>query len=203
MRILLTGFEPFGGEAVNPAWEAVQAVSAPQGAEIIRLLVPTVYEKAGEAVLEILRRERPDAVLCVGQAAGRAALTPERVAINCRDALIPDNAGQQPADEPVVAGGPDAYFTTLPLRAMLAAIREAGVPAALSNTAGTFVCNDLLYTLLHGLRDASPRVPCGFIHVPCLPEQAALHGDGVPSLPLSDIVRGLTAAVGAIARETR
>lgn len=199
MKILLTAFEPFGGESVNPAWEAVRTVKAPAGAELIRLQVPTVYGRTGETVLDAVRRERPDAVLCVGQAAGRAALTPERVAINCRDAAIPDNAGQRPTDEPVVPGGPAAYFSTLPVRAMTEAIRAAGVPAGISNTAGTFVCNDLLYALLHGLAREYPGIRGGFIHVPCLPEQAARRADGTPFLPLSEIVRGLEAALALLA----
>ena len=145
MKILLTGFEPFGGEPVNPAWEAVQRVRAPEGAELLRLQVPTVFARAGDLVCAAMERERPDLVLCVGQAAGRAALTPERVAINIMDASIPDNAGAQPREEPVVPGGPAAYFTTLPVKRIAAAIQAAGVPAAVSNSAGTFVCNALLY----------------------------------------------------------
>ncbi len=199
MKILLTAFEPFGGDSVNPAWEAVRTLEAPDGAELVRLQVPTVYGLAGDTVLDAVRRERPDAVLCVGQAAGRAALTPERIAINCRDARIPDNAGQQPADETILPDGPAAYFSTLPIRAMTEAIRAADVPAAVSNTAGTFVCNDLMYTLLHGLEREFPAVRVGFIHVPCLPEQAARQEKPTPSLPLTDIVRGLEAALAVLA----
>ena len=199
MKILLTGFEPFGGETVNPAWEAVCRVHAPDGVTLSTLQIPTVFGLAGERVLDAVRRERPDAVLCLGQAAGRAALTPERVAINLRDASLPDNAGNQPEDEPIVSGGPAAYFSTLPVKAMVRAIREAGLPAVVSCSAGTFVCNDLLYMLLSALAETERPIPAGFLHLPCLPEQAASRGDGTPSLPLGDLVRGVEAALGAIA----
>lgn len=195
MKLLLTAFEPFGGEALNAAWEAVMALDAPEGLQLCRLQVPTVFDLAGDTVWEAIEREWPDAVLCVGQASGRAALTPERAALNLRDASIPDNAGRQPADEPVVPGGPAAYFTTLPVRAMAEAIRRAGLPAAVSNSAGTFVCNDLLYTLLYRIEREGLPIRCGFLHVPCLPEQAS---EGTPSLPLAETVRGLAAAVAAL-----
>ena len=160
--------------------------------------MPTVFGLAGDTVWEAIARERPDAVLCVGQASGRAALTPERAALNLRDASIPDNAGNRPVDEPVVPGGPAAYFTTLPVREMAEAIRRAGLPAAISSSAGTFVCNDLLYTLLYRIEREGLPIRCGFLHVPCLPEQAA---EGTPSLPLEDTVRGLAAAVAALTGE--
>ena len=198
MKLLLTAFEPFGGEALNAAREAVSALDAPEGLQLCRLLVPTVFGLAGDTVWEAIARERPDAVLCVGQASGRAALTPERAALNLRDASIPDNAGNRPVDEPVVPGGPAAYFTTLPLREMAEAIRRAGLPAAISSSAGTFVCNDLLYTLLYRIEREGLPIRCGFLHVPCLPEQAA---EGIPSLPLEDTVRGLAAAVAALTGE--
>ena len=148
-------------------------------------------------VAEAIEREAPDAVLCLGQAGGRAAITPERVAINVDDARIPDNAGEQPVDRPTVPGGPAAYFATLPVKAMAEAIRAAGVAAEVSNTAGTFVCNHLMYAVLHLLAERYPGVRAGFMHVPFVPEQT---GDkpGQPSMPLADMVRGLTAAVGAI-----
>lgn len=199
MKILLTGFDPFGGETVNPAWEAARLAHAPDGVTLLTLQVPTVFGLAGESVLDAVRRERPDAVLCLGQAAGRAALTPERIAINLRDASLPDNAGNQPEDVPVVSGGPAAFFSTLPVKAMVRAIRAVGLPASVSHSAGTFVCNDLLYTLLFSLSEEGASVPAGFLHLPCLPEQAALKGGGTPSLPLCDLVRGVEAALGAIA----
>ena len=203
MKILLTAFEPFGGEPVNPAWEAVQRVRAPEGTELICLQVPTVFAEAGDLVCAAMERERPDLVLCVGQAAGRAALTPERVAINIMDASIPDNAGAQPREEPVVPGGPAAYFATLPVKRIAAAIQAVGVPAAVSNSAGTFVCNALLYRVLHEAALRTPGLRAGFLHVPCLPEQAErMRKDReIPSLPLEQIVRGLEAALAALCEE--
>ena len=203
-KILLTAFEPFGGEPVNPAWEAVQRVRAPEGTELVRLQVPTVFARAGDLVCAAMERERPDLVLCVGQAAGRAALTPERVAINVADASIPDNAGAQPQEEPIVPGGPAAYFATLPVKRVAAAIRAAGVPAAVSNSAGTFVCNALLYRVLHEAERRTPDLRAGFLHVPCLPEQAERMREDreIPSLPLEQIVIGLEAALAALCEES-
>ena len=199
MKILLTAFEPFGGEAVNAALEAVKRIEAPEGVELLKLTVPTVFSLAGERVGEAVRRERPDAVLCVGQAAGRRAVTPERVAINLRDAASPDNAGNCPREEPVEPEGPSAYFSTLPVRAMAEAIRAKGIEAEVSNTAGTFVCNDLMYTLLHTLAREGAGRRGGFIHVPCLPEQAAMRG--TPSMPLGETVKALEAALEALRAE--
>ena len=201
MRILLTAFEPFGGETVNAAWEAVKCVRAPEGAELIKLCVPTVFGLAGERVLEALRCEEAELVLCVGQAAGRAAVTPERVAINLRDASLPDNSGRQPREEPIDPKGPAAYFSPLPLRAMVEAIRAQGVPAQISNSAGTFVCNDLMYTLLHALSKENAGRRGGFVHVPCLPEQARERGDGTPSLSPEETVRALEAALACLCGE--
>lgn len=199
MKLLLTAFDPFGGERINPALEAVkQMPDQIGGVQILKLEVPTVFGKSIETVAAAIRRERPDAVLCIGQAGGRRALTPEWVAINIDDARIPDNEGNQPIDRPIVADGPAAYFSTLPVKAMVQAMREAGVPAELSNSAGTFVCNHLLYGVLHILVREYPGVRGGFLHVPFIPEQAAARPSPVPSLPLEEIVRGLEAAVRAI-----
>ncbi len=193
-RLLITGFEPFGGERVNPAWEAVSRLPERIGGyRLDKLRVPTVFGAAGEAVLDAAARIRPEAVICVGQAGGRAGVTPELIAVNLRDARIPDNAGNQPKDTPVVPGGPDGLFATLPVRAMAARIEAAGLPASVSYSAGTFVCNDLMYTVLHHF--AGTGVRAGFIHVPFLPEQAR---EGVPSMALDDIGRALTAAIGAL-----
>ena len=199
MKIVLTGFDPFGGESVNPAWEAVKLVKAPAGAELIRLEVPTVFGRSIRTVMESVRLHRPDAVVCVGQAAGRSEITPERVAINIADASIPDNEGNQPCDEPIVPGGETACFSTLPVKAMVEAIRAAGLPSSLSNTAGTFVCNQLMYGLLYHISREFPGMRGGFIHVPCIPEQAARAEKPVPSLPLPEIVRGLEAALSVLA----
>ena len=198
MKILLTGFDPFGGESINPAWEAVKRVKAPAGAELIRLEVPTVFGRSITTVLTSMRLHRPDVVVCVGQAAGRSEITPERVAINIADASIPDNEGNRPCDTPIYPDGENACFSTLPVKAMVEAIKAAGLPASLSNTAGTFVCNQLMYGLLYHISREFPGMGGGFIHVPCIPEQAARIEKPVPSLPLPEIVRGLEAALSAL-----
>lgn len=187
-RLLITGFDPFGGENVNPAWEAVKLLPEEIGDYVLcKLEIPTVYGLGGQQVLQQARKIKPDVILCIGQAGGRNAVTPERVAINIRDARIDDNAGNRPVDEPVVLDAPAAYFSTVPVKAMVEAITAAGFPGAVSNTAGTFVCNDVLYTLLHEFDGTAVRI--GFIHVPYLPEQ------GTPSLPLADTAAALEAAI--------
>lgn len=197
MKILVTGFEPFGGEDINPSWEAVRQLRAPEGTELVRLRLPVVFREAGELLAAALRREQPDLVLCIGQAAGRDAITPERLGVNLMDAAIPDNAGFQPQEEPVIPGAPAAFFARLPVAALAEAIRAAGVPARVSNSAGLYVCNALLYRLLHEIETHYPGMRGGFLHVPCLPEQAARLGKErpLPSLELSRIVRGLQAAL--------
>ncbi len=193
-KLLVTGFDPFGGETVNPAWEAVQRLpDTVAGWHITRLQVPTVFGTAGDTVLAAAAKLQPNAILCVGQAGGRTAVTPELVAINLRYGRIADNAGNAPQDVPVVSGGPAAYFSTLPVRDMAAAITAAGLPGQVSYSAGAFVCNDLLYTLLHHYNGTPVR--CAFLHVPFLPQQAK---DGQPSLPLQDIITALTAAIAAM-----
>ena len=201
MKILVTGFDPFGGETVNPAWEAVSRLPAETGgAEIVKLQVPTMFGRAPEAVLREVERLRPDFVVSVGQAAGRTSITPERIAINCEEASIPDNAGFQPAGGPVVEGGPDGYFSLLPVKEMAAAIQAAGLPGKVSNTAGTYVCNHLMYHILHACHTRYPEMRSGFIHVPCIPEQQAGHPEWF-ALPLEEIVRGLTAALEVLAND--
>ena len=196
MKILLTAFEPFGGEGTNASLEAMKKVNAPPGTRLIRLEVPTVFRLAGETVMRAVREEKPDAVVCLGQAAGRSAVTPERVAINLCDASIPDNAGNKPAEEPVVPGGPAAYFSTLPIRAMAAAAEAVGVPASISNSAGTFVCNDLMYSLLHALSTDFPDVRGGFIHVPaCMPLE---KDPSVPILPTEKAVAAIEAMLAVL-----
>lgn len=198
MKILLTAFDPFGGASINPALEAVKRVSHTlPGVEIVKIEVPTVFGLSIRTVTEAMDRVKPDAVLCIGQAGGRPDLTPERVAINMNDARVPDNRGNQLLDVPVVAGGPAAYFSTLPVKAMVAAIREAGLPASLSNTAGTFVCNHLMYGVLHLLATRCPGVRGGFMHVPFAPQQVTDRP--APAMSVEDIARGITAAVEAIA----
>lgn len=193
-KLLITGFDPFGGASVNPAREAVMALPDVVGDyALTKLEIPTVFGLAAETVLRAAEALCPDVILCVGQAGGRAAITPEVVAINLREASIPDNAGNQPKNMPVVENAPAAYFSTLPVRAMAEGVKAAGIPCSLSYSAGVFVCNDLLYTLLHHYDGTDTRV--GFVHIPYLPEQA---GEGVASLPLEDAVRGLTAAIQAL-----
>ena len=193
-QLLITGFDPFGGELINPSWEAVRRLPEQVGCwELTALQIPTVFGRAAQSVLEAAKGETFDAILCVGQAGGRSAVTPEVVAINRQDARIPDNKGNQPVDVPVIENGPAAYFATVPVRKMEQAVLAAGYPAALSYSAGAFVCNDVLYTLLHHYEGSRTKV--GFVHVPFLPEQAV---EQQPSLPLEDIVAALTAAIAAM-----
>ena len=187
-RLLITGFDPFGGEKINPAWEAVKQLPDRVGEyDLCKLEIPTVFGMAARRVLEAAEGFRPDVILCIGQAGGRAAVTPERIAVNIRDAKIADNAGNVPVGEFVDPDGPAAMFTTVPVMKMAEAICAAGLPGAVSNSAGAFVCNDTLYLLLRHYEGTAVRV--GFIHVPYLPEQ------GSPSLPLADTVRALVAAI--------
>ena len=191
-QLLITGFDPFGGQPVNPSWEAVKALPDRIGPyALTKLQIPTVFALAAEQVLAA--GAHFDAILCVGQAGGRDAITPEVIAINLQEATIADNAGNQPVNVPVIPGGPAAYFATVPVRQMVSAIRDAGLPGKLSYSAGAFVCNDVLYRLLHRYAGTSTRV--GFIHVPFLPEQAK---ENTPSMPLEEIAKGLEAAIGAL-----
>ena len=193
-HLLITGFDPFGGETVNPAWEAVSRLPDTIGGfRLTKLQIPTVFGVAARQVLEAASQDPPDVILCVGQAGGRDAVTPERIAINCMDARIPDNAGNQPREMPVIPGGADGIFSTVPVSAMAEAVTAAGLTGRVSNTAGTFVCNDTLYRLVHHYTGAGVRV--GFVHVPHLPQQAK---EGGASMPLEDIVRGLSATIRAI-----
>ncbi|ARZ71263.1 Pyrrolidone-carboxylate peptidase [Streptomyces albireticuli] len=190
-RVLLTGFEPFGGESVNPSWQAVREVVArpPAGIEVVGVQLPCVFGGALDALRAAVADADPDVVLCVGQAGGRPDLTVERVAVNIDDAVIPDNAGARPVDEPVVPGGPAAYFATLPVKACVAAVREAGLPASVSQTAGTFVCNHVFYGLMHLAATERPGLRGGFVHVPYAPGQVA--GRALPSLPVATVAEGL------------
>lgn len=189
-KLLITGFDPFGGATINPAWEAVKLLPEEIGDFLLcKLEIPTVFDLAAQRVLEKAAEFCPDVILCVGQAGGRGAVTPERIAVNIRDAKIADNAGNQPVGQFVAEDGPAAYFATVPVLAMEAAIRAADIPGQVSNSAGAFVCNDTLYGLLHHY--AGTQVKVGFIHVPWLPEQ------GTPSLPLDQTTAALEAAIRA------
>ena len=191
-KLLITGFDPFGGESINPAWEAVRLLpDVIRDFKLVKLEIPTVFGAAAQVVIDKAEEIHPDAIISVGQAGGRAAVTPEMVGINLRYASIPDNMGALPCDIPIAEGGPAAYFSTLPVR-MAKAICDAGVPGAVSYAAGSFVCNDVLYSLLH--RFDGTEVRAGFIHVPFLPELTA----DKPSLPLEQTAAALRAAIEAI-----
>lgn len=198
MKILVTGFDPFGGEKVNPALEAVKSLpSEIHGAEIHWVEIPTVFYKSSDVLEEEIVRYQPDVVLCIGQAGGRVSLTPERVAINLDDARIPDNEGNQPIDIPIREDGRSAYFSTLPIKAMVQAIKKEGLPATVSNTAGTFVCNHLMYQTLYLADKRFPDMRAGFMHIPYMTEQV-VNKPNAASMCLTDIVRGIEAAIGAI-----
>lgn len=193
-HLLITGFDPFGGEAINPAWEAVSRLPDTIGNyRLTKLQIPTIFGTAAKTVLAAAEADAPDVILCVGQAGGRDAVTPERIAINCMDASLPDNAGNQPRELPVIPDGPDGIFSTVPVRAMAEAIAAEGLPGRVSNTAGTFVCNDTLYRLVHHYAGTGTSV--GFIHVPHLPEQAK---EGAPCMSLADIIAALSTAIGVL-----
>jgi pyroglutamyl-peptidase len=195
--VLLTGFDPFDGAAINPSWEAVRRLDGwlGDGFNVEVRELPCVFGDAAEALRGFVDELRPDLVIAVGQAGGRPEISIERIAINVDDARIPDNAGRQPVDVPIVAEGPAAYFTTLPIKAMAAAIRAQGIKAGVSQTAGTFVCNHVFYALMHHLRERGQAVKAGFIHVPFLPEQAAAWPTPTPDMALEDIVTALRVAV--------
>lgn len=198
-KVLLTGFDPFGKDTINPALEVVKQLDGlvVDDIELIALEVPTVFQKSIKVVQEGIEKHTPDVVICVGQAGGRKQITPERVAINIDDARIPDNEGNQPIDEPIVEGGPAAYWTTLPIKKMVQQMRRVGVPATVSNTAGTFVCNHLFYGMMHYLHEQAPHVRGGFIHIPFIPEQ--ILDKSAPSMSLDLIVKGIKiAAITAV-----
>ncbi len=193
-KVLLTGFAPFGGESVNPSWQAVSLLAA-RRADVAAAELPCEFAASLPALREAVELHRPELVVCVGQAGGRSDVTPERVAINLIDARIEDNAGEQPVDVAVLPDGPSAYFSTLPVKACVAAIREAGVPASVSHTAGTYVCNQVFYGLMHLLATDFPGTRGGFVHVPYSPRQVADSGKAAPSLGIDQIADALDALV--------
>ena len=202
MKLLITAFEPFGDDSRNSAQDTLETIPDEiNGAQITKVVLPVVFGKSLECLRSAILKEKPDAVLCLGQAGGRKALTPERIAINLSDARLPDNDGQQPSDQAIFADGPDAYFSTLPIKSMTAAIRNAGVPAEVSNSAGTYVCNQVMYGLLYFIAHEFPKVRGGFLHLPYTEEQAAAH-PGEPGLSIPDLTAGVTAAVNAIIAES-
>ena len=204
-KILVTGFEPFGGEKINPAWEAVKALPQSIGeAQVIKLQVPVEFGTGAQKIINKLEEERPEIVLCVGQAGGRSKITPEFVGINWAHARIPDNAGKQPLMQRIIDDAPDAYFATLPVNTMVAAMNQANIPATVSYTAGTYDCNDVMYQVLHALATRFPKTRGTFLHVPFATEQVAEKNaqtrEGshqVPSMPLEMMTRGLEVALEA------
>lgn len=198
MKILVTGFDPFGGEQTNPAIEVVKRLPDEiNGAHIIKLEIPTVFGKSAEVLEAAMEKEQPDYVLNIGQAGGRSGLTPERVAINQDDARIPDNEGNQPIDTAIQEDGESAYFSQLPIKAMVSAIQKEGLPASVSNTAGTFVCNHIMYQAIYLNDKKFPNTKAGFMHVPFLTEQVVDRAD-TASMSLEDIVKGTIASISAI-----
>lgn len=200
-NVLVTGFEPFGGASTNPSQEIARALAGRTiaGRQVVGAVLPCVFGQANRTLRELLRRHRPELVVCLGLAAGRHAITPERVAINVDDARIPDNAGCQPVDRPIVAGGPAAYWSTLPIKAIVAALRARGIPAEVSQTAGTFVCNHVFYGLMRALR-RHPNVRGGFVHVPAERVGGAAE---VPGLPRETLIMGIAVAVEVALRRRR
>jgi pyroglutamyl-peptidase len=196
LRVLVTGFEPFGGASANPSAEALPLLAAGTigGIALRTLLLPTSFGEAAGRVIGALRDDPADIVLSLGLAGGRTGLTVERVAINLADARIADNDGARPIDRPVVADGPAAYFATLPVKAVAASIRDAGIAASVSHSAGTFVCNHLLYSLLHWAATHRPGLRCGFVHLPWLPGQHATE----PTMDAVTVARGVAAILGCL-----
>ena len=204
MKILVTGFDPFGGEKINPAMETIKRLpDTILGAQIIKLEIPTVVGKSLAKIKEAVEKENPDVVLSIGQAGGRSEITVERIGINIDDCRIPDNEGNQPIDEPVVTGGPAAYFVTIPIKAIVEKIKAHNIPASISNTAGTFICNHVCYGVAHlaATRTATGKpMKSGFIHIPFLPEQVIGKPALTPSMSLETIVSGITHALEAIVK---
>lgn len=195
MKVLITGFEPFGNEKVNPSWLAVKGLPDKlYGAEIIKVQLPVVFYEANKQLGEMIRRQTPDIIIGVGQAGGRSAIAIERVAINCDDARIPDNNGNQPIDLDVVPGGPSAYFSSLPIKAISHKIRAFGIPCSVSNSAGTYVCNHLMYGICHIIATEYPAARGGFIHVPYIPEQV-VENPSQPSMSLECIIKAIEVAI--------
>jgi pyroglutamyl-peptidase len=198
MRILLSSFEPFGEHAVNASAEVARrlAASGVAGAELTVVELPVVRGESARALVEAFERVRPDAAVVLGIAEKRGAITPERVAINVDDYRIPDNAGNAPVDEPVVLGGPAAYFSTLPVKAIVRVLTAADIPAEVSNSAGTYLCNHVFYALLHHVAESGAASRVGFVHIPQMREAGE---EGLPSLPLDVLVRGVTLTLETVA----
>jgi pyroglutamyl-peptidase I len=200
MKILVTGFDPFGGEPINPAIESVKRLPDNiAGAEIIKLEIPTVRKKSLEKIEKAINEHNPDVILSIGQAGGRFDISIERVGINLDDFRIPDNEGNQIIDEPVFPDGENSYFVKLPVKAMVQNVQKNNIPASVSYTAGTFVCNHVLYGVLYLIEKKYKGKKSGFIHIPFLPQQV-IDKRNMPSMELNTIVKGLTAAIEAIVK---
>ncbi|MFD6439773.1 pyroglutamyl-peptidase I [Peribacillus sp. NPDC060186] len=199
-KVLLTGFEPFGGEKVNPSWEAVKQLHGEviDDVTLVAEQIPTVFGKAVAVLEQLIQQHNPDIVICVGQAGGRLHITPERVAINMDDARIPDNQGNQPIDEPIADKGPVAYWSTIPIKRIVENMKESNIPASISHTAGTFVCNHIFYGLMDYITRTSSSIRGGFIHIPFIPEQTI--NKEAPSLSLETIVKGVKIAAVTAAK---
>ena len=198
-KVLVTGFDPFGGEPINPAWESVKELAKIESDQykVEVRQIPTVFDKSIEHLYAAIEETKPDIVLCIGQAGGRGDLSIERVAINVNDARIADNEGNQPIDTPIVEHGPAAYWSTLPIKSMVHELQQQGIPSSISQTAGTYVCNHVFYGLMHYVAENKAAIRGGFIHIPYLPEQAARQS-GQPSMALETIVKGLRVATEAV-----
>jgi len=198
MKVLVTGFDPFGEDKINPAYEAVKLLP-PQidKAEIVIEELPTVFCKCGEVLLAAIKKHEPQIVICVGQAGGRSGISIEKVAINLAEARIPDNDQMQPSGVPIVEGGPTAYFTNLPVKAMVANIKKNKIPSSISYTAGTFVCNDIMYRLLNMIDTKFSGMRGGFIHVPFDTAQVLGRPDGTASMPIATIAQAIEYAIEA------
>ncbi len=200
--VLVTGFDSFGGEGVNPSETVLSLLPDAVGSvSVHKVVLPTSYNRAPEALRRAFEDVGPSAVIMLGQAGGRRGVTPERVAINCMDGTIPDNDGVIMKDTPISEGGEAAYFSTLPIRRITEAVAALGIPSSISNTAGTFVCNRVMYEALR-LTGGDPRIPAGFIHIPYLPEQTEGKPDGTPSLSLENAALAITAAIKVIFEES-
>ncbi len=198
MKLLITGFDPFGGEKINPAWEAVNKLPENiDGMEIVKLQIPTVFKKSYEKLFANIEKEKPDFVLCIGQAGGIYDIAVERVAINIDDGRIPDNEGYQPIDTKIFEDGENAYFSSLPIKAIVEEIKKAEIPASISNSAGTYVCNHIMYSLLYYINKNNLKIKGGFIHVPYTIQQI-MDKKETPFMELKTITRGLETAIKAI-----
>ena len=203
MRILLTGFEPFDNSPINPSEQIVRTLAngSISGVQIDTAVLPVDLDLGPAALLNAVKVSEPEAIICLGQASHRAVISIERVGLNLLDFRIPDNAGNQVEDQLIEPNGPAAYFTTLPVRKIYDTLKTNGIPAELSLSAGTYLCNQVLFTLLHYLEDQNQKVPAGFIHLPALPEQAAQMKGSVPSMSLEMMIQSIRLAIQVIAQE--